>query len=165
MKALLLALACALMATAVTAQPLPIDRLTPAWSAEHQRAASILSNVTLWSTVAIDTWDSFHADDPKKALLEQGVRDGAVMGLGLVVKVLVHRRRPCAPACGVDNPDYSFWSGHTALAFASVGRRRIAITVPLAIGTGGLRIVSGKHYLSDVLAGAAVGALAGRFIR
>lgn len=161
MKALLFALALVLSATTVDAQPVPIDRLAPAWSVQHRHLAEFASNVTLWSTVAIDTWDAAHAAEPKRALFTEGIRDGSVMALGVVVKVLVHRTRPCAPDCGVDDPHYSFWSGHTALAFASSGRR-VQITIPLAASTGYFRIAADKHWLTDTLAGAGIGALVSR---
>ncbi len=61
----------------------------------------------------------------------------------------------------------SFPSGHTASAAAfSLGvaleSRRLAVPVAvLAAGVGASRVVTGAHYPSDVLAGAAIGALAG----
>lgn len=152
------------LAWPAAAQSLPIDRLTPPWAPAHQRAASIASNVTLWSTVAVDTWSSLRAPDRTDALVKQGLREGLVLGSGLLVKMLVHRTRPCAPACGLDNPRYSFFSGHTALAFSTTDAR-LAITIPLASSTGYFRIAANKHWLSDVGAGALVGILAGRYIR
>jgi membrane-associated phospholipid phosphatase len=53
---------------------------------------------------------------------------------------------------------------HTALAFSAVGGKRLAFTLPLAISTGGLRVAAGKHYVTDVLTGAAIG-YATSFIR
>lgn len=72
----------------------------------------------------------------------------------------------------------SFFSGHTALAFAlataagTVGQLRgyrlgwlaWAIGLPLAAAAGVLRMVADKHWFSDVVFGAAVGAAAGYFV-
>jgi undecaprenyl-diphosphatase len=98
----------------------------------------------------------------------------AVAGIGvfLWLKRLAKRRRPCAiePHCWATllPPDqFSFPSGHTMTAFA--------VVVPVVAhfpGTGpGLwicalsvaasRILLGMHFLSDVVAGAALGALLG----
>lgn len=150
-----------LCATPAFAQPVAIDRWTPPLS-EHRRTAEILSNVTLYTTVGLDTWQSWHAEDRKHAFLAQGLRVAVTEGVVYVTKRLTHRTRPCAPACGIDEADRSFPSGHTALAFASVGRRHLTITIPLAAGTGALRIASAKHFLTDVAAGALTGALTNR---
>lgn len=150
-------LAFVLFAATASAQPVALDRLTPPLSVEHRHAAEVLSNVTLYTTVAIDTWHSWQADDRKAAFVKQGLRIGVTEGIVYVTKRLAHRTRPCAPSCGVDAPDRSFPSGHTALAFASIGRRHVSLTIPLAAGTGALRIASGKHFLSDVAAGIGIG--------
>ena len=68
--------------------------------------------------------------------------------------------------CGTDNPRWSFYSAHTALAFASAfGSCRVSIALPIAAGTGYFRIAAGRHYLTDVLAGAAAGTLTGLVLR
>ncbi len=98
------------------------------------------------------------------------------------VKFVVARQRPFAH---YRDPDYrgprnadenlSFYSGHTALDFslaaasATVASMRgyrgaplvWATGVPVAALTGYLRIAADKHYFTDVLAGAAFGALVG----
>lgn len=75
----------------------------------------------------------------------------------------------------VTDPNGSFPSGHTSSAFASVfaaaracrlvdcghERRIWLVGVPLASLTGYLRIAADKHYATDVLAGAGVGATIG----
>ncbi len=69
----------------------------------------------------------------------------------------------------------SFFSGHTTMAFAlvsssyTVARERdyrwsgaiLAAGLPLAASIGYLRMAAGKHYLTDVLLGAAVGTAVG----
>jgi membrane-associated phospholipid phosphatase len=101
--------------------------------------------------------------------------------LNQLVKFSVARQRPFvrygdAETLVVDSDDnVSFYSGHTTLTFAlataagTVSSLRGYRTAPwvwatgltLAATTGYLRIAGDKHYLSDVLVGAAVGAAAG----
>ncbi len=83
-----------------------------------------------------------------------------------------HRRRPCAmePHCWATllPPDqFSFPSGHTITAF-SVAISLSVFYPPLAIGllfcavsVALSRILLGMHFLSDVLAGAAIGSVLG----
>jgi membrane-associated phospholipid phosphatase len=100
------------------------------------------------------------------------------------VKHVVHRPRPyahyCEPPtagalCKVDSR-LSFFSGHTAAAFAAAAAAgeiakmkgyRNATTIrstslALAAATGLLRTASDRHYLSDVVVGAAVGWVIGK---
>ncbi|HXS94297.1 MAG TPA: phosphatase PAP2 family protein [Candidatus Limnocylindrales bacterium] len=88
--------------------------------------------------------------------------------LFLRVKKMTGRRRPCAlePHCWATllPPDqFSFPSGHTITAFAvsvSLIRFYPSLTIGLlfcAISVAASRIVLGMHFLSDVLAGAAIG--------
>ncbi len=106
-----------------------------------------------------------------------------------LTKDLVARERPVAracrvyagyaPDCGEEVPALSFFSGHAALSFAAatmacVQHREldhygdetadaVACAVPLGVAAGValLRIVADQHYATDVITGAAVGALSG----
>lgn len=105
-----------------------------------------------------------------------------------LTKRLVGRERPymqgCDPtdpdaACGSERSYESFLSGHTSMAFTSAGlvcahHQRLPIygggiadpaacTVAIAAATtvGTLRITADRHYLSDVVVGAALGLLSG----
>jgi len=104
--------------------------------------------------------------------------------LNQMTKFLVGRERPFVHALEpewkertakpADN-NVSFFSGHTTLAFAvavsgaTVATLRGYDTAPylwaigtaMALATGYLRIAADRHYLSDVLVGAAVGSLVG----
>ena len=69
---------------------------------------------------------------------------------------VIERERP-------DGSDrLSFYSMHTAMAFQTLGGPRLAVALPVSVGTGGLRVAAGKHWLTDVLVGAGVGALTSR---
>jgi membrane-associated phospholipid phosphatase len=101
-----------------------------------------------------------------------------------VAKIAFQRQRPYAHAAAMsedglssdsESDNLSFFSGHTTLAFsmavsagtiASMRNYKLApviwgVGLTSAAATGYLRIAADKHYLSDVLVGAAVGSLFG----
>lgn len=107
-------------------------------------------------------------------------------GIKELAKLCVNRNRPYMyydsdswPEKDVDEGDYanSFLSGHTAVAFASASftsytfskyfpssrwKYPVAgISYGLACSTSVLRILSGNHFMTDVLAGAALGSAVG----
>ncbi len=92
-----------------------------------------------------------------------------VISTGVIVwgmKHVIGRKRPLDDVVG--NP--AFPSGHTAYAFAGatlLGHQYPKLRIPLYIGAGLVgvtRIYLGRHYLSDVIAGAAVGTLTGALV-
>jgi len=94
------------------------------------------------------------------------------IGMFLNIKRSFRRRRPCAlePHCWAKllPPDqFSFPSGHTITAFAvatALGTFYPAMRPGLffcAASVGASRVVLGMHFLTDVLAGAALGGLLG----
>lgn len=111
-----------------------------------------------------------------------GVLGAQVLGVTLlateVTKVAVGRERPDAGA----DANRSFFSGHSSMAFSAAGLlcqdhfRRAKVrqgtvgavgcagTLVLAGTTGWLRMRADRHYLSDVLVGAAVGFGLGIFL-
>lgn len=135
-----------------------IDSLTPpASNAKVQRAAEIASWITVGVNVAMDAVDAARSTNRPRAYATMVARDAIVTMAIWGIKKSVHRARPCAPECGIDEPDTSFLSGHTAWAFQTIGSNHRALSLSLAVGTGAGRVVGKKHWLTDVLAGAALG--------
>jgi undecaprenyl-diphosphatase len=106
------------------------------------------------------------------ALLSAGVAVGVGVGLFLKLKRVFGRKRPCAlePHCWAKllPPDqFSFPSGHTITAFAvavSLGIFYPQLRPGLyfcAASVAASRVLLGMHFLSDVLAGAVLGATLG----
>lgn len=98
------------------------------------------------------------------------VLSGIVMFL--ILKRVSHRKRPCEiePHCwsSVLPPDqFSFPSGHSITAFAiaiclgTFYPMLLAGLVLMAVSIAVSRIVLGMHFLSDVIAGSAIGVLLG----
>lgn len=168
MRALLLASLLAIAAPAA-AQSTGFDRLTPSLpTAGERHAADIASWGTAIAAVTLDgvaTWRQHcrsQWDECEGAIVRSGLRVGITYGAAFLVKRIVQRSRPCAPDCGIDDPSSSFYSAHTAIAFSTVGGSRLAFSLPLAVGTGGLRVAAGKHWLTDTLVGAGAGLLVSR---
>lgn len=113
---------------------------------------------------------------------------GITISGGEIVKRLVGRARPYERDCdadpsrhGCDASDlfHSFYSLHSGVAFTSAGfscamhldrglysdlgadASACGVSLALAASTGILRVVADRHYLSDVLVGAALGFLVG----
>lgn len=119
----------------------------------------------------------------RSALVRTGVRmlvaEVVATGLKTVVKRSIDRARP-AKALESGDPELghgrgsgdtaynSFPSGHTAGAVAvaqAVAHEQSGAALPArlaAVGAGAIQLPRGKHYLSDVAAGAAIGWLAER---
>ncbi|MDN5334354.1 MAG: hypothetical protein PWP59_1616 [Sphaerochaeta sp.] len=108
---------------------------------------------------------------------------GTSYGVRTVLKQTIHRERPYINESplpeGVDPSEYydSFPSGHTLMAFASAAYTQTITSLwypnsqvmkatsiaawSLATATAVLRVASGNHYPTDVLAGAAIGGALG----
>ncbi len=132
-------------------------------TATERRVADVASWTSVVTLISLDAKSSWDCIDRLRCFELQGLRTGVVYGSAFAVKFLVHRARPCAPVdCGSDNPHSSFFSAHTAIAFSTLGGPRLSISLPLASATGVLRVAAGKHWMTDVIAGAAVGSLVSR---
>lgn len=97
------------------------------------------------------------------------------------LKLAVHRERPvlygsdAGTAAGMADNRESFPSGHTAVAFAAAtayatlasrqhlphAARNAVLLYAGAAGAGALRVAGGRHFPTDVLAGAVLGSLVG----
>lgn len=131
-------------------------------SSSARKVADIASWITVAVPVTFDIKRSFECANQKDCFILQGARVGVTLGVVYLTKWIVKRDRPCAPQCGRDNPHYSFFSGHTAIAFSTIGGTKLNVSIPFAVTTGGLRIAAGKHWISDTLVGAGVGFLTSR---
>ncbi len=106
-------------------------------------------------------------DQPKVAHLGMDLLQAQIMSEVLVepLKFAVHRERP-------DGSDHqSFPSGHASVTFATatvierhLGWRKAVLGYAIASYVAMSRIHDNKHYLSDVVFGAAVGTIAGRTV-
>ena len=106
-------------------------------------------------------------DQPKVAHLGMDLLQAQIMSEILVepLKFAVHRERP-------DGSDHqSFPSGHASVTFATatvierhLGWRKAIVGYAIASYVAMSRIHDDRHYLSDVVFGAAVGTIAGRTV-
>jgi membrane-associated phospholipid phosphatase len=178
MRSAIAALFIILACSSVTNAQVGPDAWTPPLPTQAERnVADAASWAAVIATQVLEARESWRSDDRLEAFALQAVRVGATLGLASVIKTAFPRTRPCATnkyvtqpvrgatyysLCSPDDPDTSFYSAHTALAFSSLGGPRLAFALPLSVGTGGLRVAAGKHWLTDTLAGAAVGAATSR---
>ena len=123
-------------------------------------------------------------DDSAAAAAMYGETVLLTVGATQLLKVLIHRPRPFLYNPDPDIPERvrrssdawrSFPSGHTALAFAAALQFGLiherlhphssgwgwSVGLSVATLTGCLRYVAGKHYPSDILAGAVLGSFVG----
>jgi membrane-associated phospholipid phosphatase len=137
---------CLTFATCAYAEEQPA-----AWS-KGRAIADWTSTGLVGAQLAADGWTSRH-EWPHFAC-----RVGLTVGAAELVKHTVPRQRP-------DGSDaMSFYSEHTALATVSSGWR-LQVGIPVAIGSGYLRMAAGRHYASDVAFGALAGVLAQKVCR
>jgi undecaprenyl-diphosphatase len=147
--------------------------VAPRWVRAYVISSTRVGDGWLWYATGLAIL-VFGGEHRFEALGAAGISATLSVLLFLCLKRLAGRSRPCQiePHCWATllPPDqFSFPSGHTMTAFA--------VTIPLALFyadlTAGLlfcafsiavsRILLGMHFLSDVIAGAAIGALIGYF--
>ncbi len=170
------------------AAPGPVDRnVRAALLAPHQDAASVASHVLGFGVlggfvILADVLGIRFGSGGWKELGEDVLIMAEAFALTVVttqlVKISVRRPRPYlryGTADGDGDAMLGFFSGHSAIASSAAasaatlaflrGRSSAplvtALGALLAVGTGLLRIAADRHYLSDVLAGLAVGTAAG----
>ncbi len=118
----------------------------------YTKPADVISTGLVFGQIGLEAWSNFRAPDRRHALGCMALRNGLAIGATELTKALVHRTRPDA------SDRKSFFSEHTALASLNSGWR-FQVSVPIAISTGYLRSAANKHFASDVIVGAGVGAL------
>lgn len=151
-------------------------RLLNRWEAPHwvrrwMILASRGGDGWLWGTIAFILL-LFGGPDRLHALTAGFVALGAAQLTFFSLKRIIGRERPCAvePHCWsvLLPPDrFSFPSGHSITAFAiavSLGLWYPSLLIGLlfcALSVAASRVILGLHYLSDVIAGLAIGVVIG----
>jgi membrane-associated phospholipid phosphatase len=163
---------------------LPIDeRVKLNFSPPAARLSDVLAGVTVLGPLALQLRGGFDEAGAARALV-YGETIAANLALNGVTKALVARPRPYSysddPAARAEvqrsprDAHLSFYSGHASTTFAAavsgaylfsqssddpLARTAVwASSLMLAGATSDLRVRAGKHFYSDVLAGAAIGA-------
>jgi membrane-associated phospholipid phosphatase len=161
----------------------PCDRATVPWFdrwviAEPREAWAVGSTLLVVGIGVLAGWDLLDNGTRRTGDVAALTQSAAIAaGVTELVKAIAARNRPVLYTAGASeaaaalDAQRSWPSGHTAVAFAlatsyalSVSReggpawRRWAAWIAAA-GVGSLRIAAARHFPSDVLAGAAVGAL------
>ena len=143
----------------------------PRWMRMWMIAATRGGDGWLWYLMGLAV-ALFGGPERFEAVGAAALASGVGVGLFLKLKKTFKRRRPCAlePHCWATllPPDqFSFPSGHTITAFAvtvALGTFYPAMLLGLcfcAVSVALSRIVLGMHFLTDVIAGAAIGGLLG----
>jgi undecaprenyl-diphosphatase len=184
---ILIAMLLVVLVPSLFAQPLspaevnPMDRV---FLYPYSRGLDIASDITQYAAFASPAVFLFvvpESDYMETALMYAG-SSLLAFGAGSLIKALVPRDRPYMyfdnpPARAAVEGDESFPSRHSCIAFsaAAFGSTLFALRYPnspyrlpvtitsyaLALATAALRVGSGNHFLSDVVAGALIGTVSG----
>ncbi|MGB4406072.1 MAG: phosphatase PAP2 family protein [Sphaerochaeta sp.] len=147
---------------------------------------SLASDITLSLTMSAPASFLFAspASDWVETGLSYGVTSLASYSMRTVLKNTISRQRPylipgndATQPADTSDSNQSFPSGHTLMAFSSAAYTQTvfslnypdspykgvvtATTWALAVTTAVLRVASGNHFVTDVLAGAAIGSVLG----
>jgi membrane-associated phospholipid phosphatase len=159
----------------------PLDR---SWMLPYSKQADTVSTMLEYSSAAVPVLMSL-ASDPGSSLSSAIVYAESLslaFGAKNVLKYLFPRYRPYissggAPGVDPSEDEQSFPSGHVTIAFTAAafsaylyfqGLPQSANYLPFVIANFGLagltasyRVVSGMHFLTDILAGAVIGTFCG----
>jgi len=164
-------------------QVLSLDRVALDKSSEN---IALISDMTMGTCAVLPFAVSATNDEWETSVVMYGESVLLVYGLTMMTKALVHRPRPYAynteSHWNRSSPEASasFFSGHTSLAFNGAVFSSLlyqkynpdsgwikpiwAGELTLATVTGVFRVLSGKHFPTDVIVGAAVGSFTGWFV-
>jgi len=149
----------------------------PKWLRLWMLAATRSGDGGLWYALGIAV-ALFGGPERLNALLAATLAVAAGIALFVTLKNVFRRERPCAlvkdrtiePHCWAEllpHDQFSFPSGHTITAFAVTAAlagfypEMLPGLLFCAVSIAASRVVLGMHFLSDVLAGAALGAALG----
>jgi membrane-associated phospholipid phosphatase len=124
--------------------------------ADARRIADYASTALVGAQIAGDIIHAWHTSDRWLSVRCELLQIGAAVTAAETTKRLVHRTRPN----GINAR--SFYSEHATLAAAAAGWR-YSVSVPIVVGVGLGRQLSGWHYATDVVAGLGVGFLTWTF--
>jgi undecaprenyl-diphosphatase len=164
-----------------------VNTFDRAWMLPYSKQADTVSTILQYSSAVVPVLLSL-ASDPSSSLSTTIVYAESLsfaFGAKNVLKYLFPRYRPyiySGGALGLDpsEDEQSFPSGHATIAFTAAafsayiyfqGLPQTANYLPFVIANFGLagltaayRVVSGQHFVTDVLAGAVIGTFCGFFI-
>jgi|CXWL01.1.fsa_nt_gi membrane-associated phospholipid phosphatase len=167
------------------ATPNRVDRWARQAKWENPCRAARLSYWTLGAVGLAALGPLSHESSGREWLTNAGIVADSVAVTGILTQVAKYSFRrerpngdPCHPATAPEGDrNLSFFSGHTAIAFALISSARetarlrghssnewVLVGGLSAAATGYLRVAGDRHHLIDVLAGASVGYFVGRFV-
>lgn len=142
----------------ILASPAQAQEPTPAFpNHTAQQIADVASYGTLGAEMTLEVIDAIHCPDKGHCLEQVMINHLIVYAVQGILSVAIGRARPCAPACGIDDPYRSLPSGHAGHAGAGVWGDHLGWKLGLSIATSGLRVAANKHHISDVAAGWSLG--------
>ena len=164
-----------------------VDPLDRSWMLPYSKQADTVSTILEYSSIAVPLLMSL-SSNPSSSLSSTVVYAESLsfaFGAKNVLKYLLPRYRPYvysggAPGVDPSEDEQSFPSGHATIAFTAAafsaylyfqGLPQTAYYLPFVVANFGLagltasyRVVSGMHFVTDVLAGAVIGTFCGFFL-
>lgn len=142
---------------------LACSNLAAAQTTGEQRAADWARWGVAAVAIAADAAECPHSTAKTRCWVTLGVRQGVVQGASWGLSKAFPRMRPCAPACGIDNPDNDIPSRHTAAVAATLPPLSQGVGARFVVAVSATTLVAilskkaTKHDTIGVLTGAAVG--------
>lgn len=129
----------------------------------ERNVADIGSYATVAVPMALDALSCRDSADKQKCFGMMAVRDATTFVVAQLLKRAFHQSRPCAPSCGIDNPNEGMPSMHMAFVVSALGgNKSAALNYSMILGTTAGRYASNKHDKWQILAGVGLGALTSR---